>query len=197
MARAHFGNIGGTNCARDVETVRARDTERKVPMPDTPYRTIPLRRVDGSTRAEVIVDEADYDWLSQWRWSYIKSWRAYAYRSLKRGGKRYTLMMHRVILGLEPGDAALVDHINGNGLDNRRANLRPCTKSENAQNLGDLIATNTSGYRGVHWETARKKWVARGIINGEHHFLGRFATAEEAAVVAAAWRTEHMPFAPH
>lgn len=83
----------------------------------------------------------------------------------------------------------LVDHRNGNGLDNRRANLRPATKSTNAAN-SRIRSDNTSGYRGV---TRRgRRWVAQITHAGTHHYLGIFVTPEEGARAYDAAALEHF-----
>ena len=79
-----------------------------------------------------IVDDTDFDWLNQWKWYVLnKRPRYYAARSVGPRGKQTRIYMHRFILdpvsGMEP------DHINGNGLDNRRANIVACTRSEHAK----------------------------------------------------------------
>lgn len=93
--------------------------------------------------------------------------------------------MHRVLV---PG-APEVDHINGNGLDNRRANLRRASRQQNAAN--GVKKGTTSSMKGVCWDQARKKWKAQIKINYRTHFLGRFnsemsaGVAYDAAAVAA------------
>lgn len=72
-----------------------------------------------------------------------------------------------------------IDHINGMPSDNRLTNLRPATKSQNMWNA-KRRADNTSGYKGVCWSTAKKKWEAKISLNGKMKFLGRFDKAEDA-----------------
>jgi hypothetical protein len=112
----------------------------------------------------------------------------YARRNAQVEGKKTTVLMHREILGLVPGDGLQVDHINGNRLDNCRENLRICTHAQNHQNY------HTRLYRGVAWCAARNRWQAQAKLDGKNHWLGYFATEEEAAAVAAAWRRQHMPY---
>lgn len=76
--------------------------------------------------------------------------------------------------GLEP------DHINGNKLDNRRANLRYATRQQNAMNKGPN-KNNTTGYKGVTWDKSRGKYIAGVKFNYVRQNLGRYATAKEAA----------------
>lgn len=129
-----------------------------------------------------IVDAADYEWLMQWRWHAGKRGNVwYAARPLSRvenGGKVRQQYMHRQILDAQKGQN--IDHVSGDGLDNRRANLRVCNKSQNGCNKGP-DADNASGYKGVGWRQARNKWRARIKVNGKEISLGHFVTIEEAA----------------
>ncbi len=84
--------------------------------------------------------------------------------------------MHREILGLKYKDGKVSDHINGNGLDNRRSNLRVCTASQNAWNRR---SNSKCGYRGVRKFFHR--WQARIQVNRKCRHLGMYATAIEAA----------------
>jgi len=85
--------------------------------------------------------------------------------------------------------------VNRNGLDNRRANLRLATRSENLRNRA-VHCNNTSGYRGVRWKPARRKWVANITLNGQQHHLGYHATPEAAhQAYCAAARELHGEFA--
>jgi len=87
-----------------------------------------------------------------------------------------------------------VDHINGDKLDNRRANLRIATAFENAQNRH--VARGASSHRGVVWHKGAGKWMAQAHLAGVQHYLGLFDREEDAAKAAAAFRAEHMPFSP-
>lgn len=98
------------------------------------------------------------------------------------------LHMHRVVLGLQKGDALEGDHINGDKLDNRRSNLRALTRAQNAQNR-----PAQHGVRGV--SRAGRKWRVQIGLDGRNHHVGMFSTEEEAAVAAADWYAEHVPFA--
>ena len=114
----------------------------------TEFRTIPL----GKGRA-AIVDASDYDWLMQWKWTVTS--KGYAYRTSKKDGK--SAAMHRLILDTPKGMVS--DHINGNRLDNRRANLRICTHAGNSQNKG--VSRHTSVYKGVASKEDNNIWQAR------------------------------------
>ena len=145
---------------------------------------IPLRARNGMVRAWTIVDPGDYAWLNKNRWCLNTS--GYAIR-----GSRPQLRMHRVLMGLAPGDEREVDHINGERLDNRRANLRILTRAQNLQNVRSARGS-ASRYRGV-WRN-RNYWVAEVQSGGRRYFLGRFVSEEEAGRAAAACRAELLPF---
>jgi len=87
--------------------------------------------------------------------------------------------MHQLILGFPKKD---IDHRNGNGLDNRRKNLRKiATSSQNKMNCG-MYSNNTSGYKGVHYYYTHKKWGAQIYSNKKCYFLGLFETAKDAGI---------------
>lgn len=122
-----------------------------------------------------IVDDADADAVRRFSWCVrpgTRTW--YAVRSLLLpDGRRAWQRMHRFITGY-----AVTDHVNGNGLDNRRANLRPATPSENSQNKRKALGT-TSRFKGVTRDGGR--WVARIKVAGDLHTLGRFVDEVAAA----------------
>jgi hypothetical protein len=122
---------------------------------------------------KALVDPEDYDSLAKHKWGIQSDW-GYAKRSERRNGKITTFLMHRVVMKAPKG--VFVDHINHNGLDNRKANLRFCN---NRQNLGNCRkrVTNTSGYKGVCRSKSRGKWTA----NAGCRPIGYFDTPEEAA----------------
>lgn len=124
-----------------------------------------------------LVDEADYERVAAFKWSVRPDKKTmYAQRAiLLPDGRTSTQQMHNFIAG-----AVGVDHINRNGLDNRRANLRSATVSQNNANQG-LRRDNTSGFKGVSWHAAGRRWNARIGLNGKTHSLGHFLTREEAA----------------
>lgn len=155
----------------------------------TGFRTIPLRNATGAVTAHAIVDEDVYDDLAQYRWHLNPSdTKKYVCRS--RGLQREQI--HRRIMGLDRGDPLVVDHINGDTLDNRRANLRVVTPAQNAQNQGSR--GGSSRHRGVTWDRSRGKWLAHAQLNGRKVTLGRFADEDEAGAVAAEWRQRHMAY---
>ena len=136
-------------------------------------KTIPL------TQGQVaLVDDADYEWLSAFKWYAlkVKSGGFYAVRQEGPRGSSTTRYMHRAICPEFPE----VDHFNQNKLDNQRHNLRAATRSQNKANTG-RYSTNTSGFKGVCWSKAAGKWQAQLRIKGRRGYLGCFSDCMEAA----------------
>lgn len=130
----------------------------------------------------VLVDIEDYNYLMQWKWCADKANEYglfYASRKILKENKQTTLRMHIEIM--KPSKGKEVDHINGNGLDNRRSNLRICTRSQNMMNSSHH-RDNASGYKGVHWYKQTKKWQARIMKDYKQKHLGYFNTKQEAAI---------------
>lgn len=126
-----------------------------------------------------IVDDADFEWLNQYKWcahKVGKSW--YAVGWLYYQNRKRQVGIHQLILNT-PADMQS-DHRNGDGLDNRRSNLRICTSS---QNLGNSRKSKrrTSQFKGVYWERARRKWHVEIKVLGKRRHLGRFDDELEAA----------------
>jgi hypothetical protein len=104
-------------------------------------------------------------------------------------GKRRTVYLHREILGAPAG--AQVDHVDGDGLNNCRANLRPATHVENGRNR-QRNANSTSGFKGASWHAQKQRWQASVRVNGRLLFLGHHDTAEEAARAYDAAAAKHF-----
>lgn len=123
------------------------------------------------------VDDTDYEWLSQWKWHARKNGNAfYASRqSIKIGGKQKTIRMHIAIIGKREG--FITDHINGDGLDNQRHNLRHATPRQNQQNQH---VETSSRFPGVYWRPERGKWQAQIKIGRATKYLGIYASEEAA-----------------
>jgi hypothetical protein len=121
-----------------------------------------------------IVDAEDYEEVSQYKWSaHINGANRYAVRCNK--GKR--LAMHRFIM--KPPKGMVVDHIDGNGLNNRRSNLRICTAQQNQCNRKPR--GRTSRFKGVRYRKEQGKYVAAIMSRGELIHIGCFDDEEEAA----------------
>ena len=126
-----------------------------------------------------LVDDEDFEWLNQWKWSYHKI--GYAKRNIYLGGGRkapkyQTIKMHRLILGT-PTDKD-TDHINRDQLDNRRENLRVCTRTQNQYNRGTW---GVSPFRGVSWFKETEKWRAKITKGGHSIHIGYFYSERDAA----------------
>lgn len=128
---------------------------------------------------EALVDVDDLPVLALFNWSVTRSLKKggeYAQRAERRDGKLHLIKMHRVITNAPKG--LVVDHINGDGLDNRRVNLRLCVQSDNMKNQA-VHVTNKLGIKGVSKKNNR--YVAK-ISHGDRAiWLGSYLTAEEAA----------------
>ena len=136
-----------------------------------------MRQIELSQGKVSLVDDVDFEWLNQWKWYAWKSGNTfYALRTTKKGT---TFRIHRELLGLRFGDGRQVDHVNGNGLDNRRENLRTCTSAQNQYN--QKIRQGSSRFKGVRWSKRDKRWYARIRFNGKQIHLGTFVVEVDAA----------------
>ena len=111
---------------------------------------IPLaakRKCKNSGKYFALVDDELFDKLNKYHLSISKN--GYAQRRVKIGDKISIIPMHRQIMNLTFGDKQYVDHINGNRLDNRKSNLRFCTRTENNHNM-KLSYRNKSGAKGIY-----------------------------------------------
>lgn len=140
-------------------------------------REIPL------TKGKVtIVDAGDYEFLSQWNWFSLNDY--YAARTKYIGmfngkPKRITIKMHQVLMNAPEGFE--IDHINGDGLDNRRSNLRICTHQQNIWNRRAQKGS-TSKYKGVSFQASTQYWKAYiSIDGGKQKHLGCYLNEEGAA----------------
>lgn len=124
-----------------------------------------------------LVDDEDFERINANKWCVsIHHSGYYAHRFSKTSKK--IVYMHREILNA--GAGSTTDHINGNTLDNRRANLRLCTNSQNLGNRGKP-SNNKSGYKGVSWHTKERKWKAFICSNRKTKGLGSYTNKEDAA----------------
>jgi hypothetical protein len=143
-----------------------------------------------------IVDADDYERLAKYKWqlhSNGHTFYAYRYSSTRAGKKRQTLWMHNEIIDITEG--LVCDHINHNGLNNRKANVRPATVSQNSCNTRKRGQT-TSRYRGVSQDARTNKWIAKIKVNGRQVYLGTFSHEIDAAkTYDTAARKYHGEFA--
>lgn len=147
-------------------------------------KRIPLRRLDGSIRAHALVDDEDFERVSGMRWSV----NGRGYVTGDWDGRREAL--HRVVMGLVPGDGLEVDHENRDRLDCTRGNLRVTTRAGNAQNTVARPGAR-SRFRGVSWFRARGYWRARY----DRVTVGYHRDEVQAAVLIERWRQQHAPMA--
>lgn len=144
---------------------------------DTRMREIPL------TRGKVaIIDDEDLPLVVGKKWCARCGGR---YAGRREGGARNAreIRMHRLILGAGPG--VEIDHVNGNGLDNRRCNLRIADRRDNMRNQR-MHVDNCSGFKGVSFMGGKhhrhKPWQARIKAKGRDEFLGSFSKPKDAAL---------------
>lgn len=130
-----------------------------------------------------LVDDEDYEFLNQWKWCYQIP--GYAVRGIKKNGKTKIMIMHRVILKASRG--TVLDHINGNGLDNRRSNLRICTQQQNTRNSHKRRTSISSKHKGVHYSTKDQRWVTQIQQGGKRVHIGHFKSEHHAALAYDLW----------
>ena len=136
-----------------------------------------MREISLTRGLVALVDDADYDVVvaaGKWHANPHRN-TFYARRNIHLCDRRTTsVQMHNLVTGW-----SFVDHVNGDGLDNRRANLRPADHSKNAMNRA-MAANNTSGFKGV--SRRGSKWVAYVKVKGRQTHLGYFDTPQQAAL---------------
>lgn len=138
-----------------------------------------MREIALSRGLVATVDDGDYEFLSQWKWSALKTGRKgaepifYACRVKVIDGKQKMILMHRLVSGAVKGE--VVDHKDRNTLNNTRENLRVCTQADNCLNrVGNKTGKKTSKYKGVYKD--RQYWRARF----RDTIVGSYASEEEA-----------------
>lgn len=137
------------------------------------------------------VDDDDFERISKFKWcSSFEVYRFYAVRGGWVDGKTVAIRMHRVIMNAKRGQ--YVDHINHDGLDNRRTNLRICTNGENMRNRSGPQKNSTSGILGVRWRKDRSKWESRMCVNGKNMSLGHFENKHDATRAYAEARLKYF-----
>ena len=153
-------------------------------MQITQRKEIPLGRADLTC----LVDAADYEYLSQWKWHLRSGYPCRAKWLSRNPPKRTYIQMHRVILN--PSADKCIDHINGNTCDNRRENLRICTHIENSRNRA--ITGGSSQFKGVTHDKNSGRWYACIRVDGTLLSLGYFECETEAAQCYNAAATEYF-----
>ncbi len=131
-----------------------------------------VKRIPLAGGLYAYVDAADYEELSKYNWHFYSGRYAARYEGTK------AILMHRQIMNTPKGK--VVDHANGNGLDNTRPNMRNCLPGENGRNRGKMTG-GASRFKGVHFHKPSGKWVSRIHHGGRSHSLGYFGDEESAA----------------
>lgn len=135
-----------------------------------------------------LVDDEDFESFSAKKWYSIKTDKHSIY-AITKASSHSMAYMHRTIMNAQKGQ--IVDHIDGDGLNNQRSNLRFATTSQNAQNMR-VHKTSVSGYKGVTWRKLDKLWYANIVINGKVLGLGNFKIKEDAAHAYNAAAIKHF-----
>ncbi len=141
-----------------------------------------FRRIPLTQGKFAIVDPDDFDRLTKYKWYALKAPHTfYAIHDFTSGENRTKkgVQMHNFLIKAPPG--CFLDHINHNGLDNRKANLRPATHTQNIWHRRKSKTPSRSRYKGVAWSKTHKKWRARIQVNGKRIFLGGFHDEIQAA----------------
>ena len=137
-----------------------------------------MKKIELTRNKVALVDDVDFQEIIQSKWFVSKcnhSETCYAATATWSNGKKSVMLMHRFILSA-PKEKC-VDNINGNGLDNRRENLRICSLAQNVRN--QKKRPGRSKYKGVTYR--RNRWEARICLNGKRIYLGTFQTESDAA----------------
>jgi hypothetical protein len=142
--------------------------------------TIPLFNMQNDIVCEAIIDTEDIPLVSSRKWCSDKG-------NYVISGKE-SLYLHRLIMNANNGQT--IDHINHNGLDNRKANLRFCTYVQNMQN-SKMSSNNNSGVKNVCKVNGRDRWDVTLRVNGKKKYIGRFNTLEDAKLSAQKSRLKY------
>ncbi len=138
-----------------------------------------MKEIELSKGKVAIVDDEDYEYLSQWKWSLSSKGKGRKNLYAVRANKKSIISMHRQIMKFP--ENFFIDHINGDGLDNQKDNLRLCNNQENSSNQ-KKHSNNKNGYKGVYTSNRSKKFMAKVFYKGVSFYLGTFATKEDAAI---------------
>lgn len=125
---------------------------------------ISLYDKNGNLTGRALIDIEDVEKCKKYKWR--RRGARYVVASLSKSKNLY---LHHLIFS----ENCMIDHRSGNTMDNRKANLRKCTHSENLRNTGKQ-KRNKSGYKGVSWNTQHGKWVAQIACSKQHYYLGEF-----------------------
>jgi hypothetical protein len=144
------------------------------------YAEIILYDPHGKEIGRTIIDLGDIQICKKYKWQLHESGGNKFYVVTRTNDTKKNIRLHRLILDFWDSSKD-IDHINGNGLDNRKNNLRIATRQENMMNQRVLPSNNTSGYIGVTWNKKLNKWDAQIKFNKKHIHLGDYINIEDAA----------------
>jgi hypothetical protein len=136
-----------------------------------------MKKIPLSQGKFAIVDDEDYKELNKYKWWVNKNNNVWYAKRTTWNGRRNLILMHRYILGVSKN--LFCDHINGNGLDNRKENLRVCTMGENFKNTKKR-ANCKNVYKGVYKQKSGK-WRVTLFVNGKSKHIGQFIDIKNAA----------------
>ena len=148
------------------------------------YAILHLYDKDNVKIAEALIDIEDAEKIKHIKWANFNCRNTqYCLGGMKRGENYKKVLLHRFVMGVHDDDPKKVqiDHINGNGLDCRKSNLRKATNQQNSFNKDHQCKTRISKYKGVTFIKRSGKWVAKIEISGKSYHLGTFSTEREAA----------------
>ncbi len=141
-------------------------------------------RIPLTQNKYALIDDEDYPLVSQYKWWAHRAGRRWyavsAWRDVEAKRQR-PLNMHRLIMDAQPGQE--VDHKEHyeDYIDNRKSNLRLCTRAENSHNFRKTLKLTSSQYKGVCWDKCFKKWGVQICVNGKINWVGYFTNEDEAA----------------
>lgn len=141
-----------------------------------------MKEIQLTQGKTALVDDADYLYINQFKWfakQHTKGGVWYATRGRRVSGKRVEDKMETFIIQVPNG--MIIDHKDGNGLNNKKDNLRASTRSENARNCKTY---GRSKYTCVSWSETHQVWVVRVTMDGKRKFIGTFKNELEAAIIA-------------
>lgn len=168
------GNTTSCGCAKIDATIKYNKTQKTKKNEFTFVGDTVIGKCFNKN-VEFYIDKEDFDLVKDYCWFED----GHGYINARDKNLNKTVKLHRIIMGLDFGDEELVDHINHNGYDNRKSNLRLCTRSQNAMNA-NLQSNNTSGVCGVSFNKSINKWTAYIRKDGKRYNLGDYLNFDDA-----------------
>lgn len=142
-----------------------------------------MKKIELTRGYFAIIDDEDVELVANYSWRVIPTRNTMYAKAYVRGSGRKNpqqVFMHRLIM--DAPKELEVDHINGDGLDNRRENMRLCSHAQNLQNQRNDSSRGSSIYKGVSWSKKDKKWIAQICKEYSNEVLGYFKDEKEAAL---------------